>query len=205
MWNPKPIWDRWRELTRLCVALDAASDEFVRSRSSDRGNGSEIAISWRGKSDFCAPLDEVLELLEGKDHIGRTLLIHSYALVEAFALDLLHHLKGIRVIKDQPESIVSSGIESWASYTLIIVSLPWTKIRGGKLGLMEVSFARNAIVHGLTHYSQVETKRCSTAEVAPAWKSGDPIPLTLHDTLEMRYRIQCFMRVVCQAETKCRG
>jgi hypothetical protein len=119
------------------------------------------------------------------------LLVYSYSIVEAFSGDVLVHF-------GESRDTIQTGIESWSSKILSCASLDWSKVRGGKLALMEASFRRNAIVHGFSHYSASETKRCQTANVRQHWNSGDSIPLSVADVLDARYSLQCFMRIVSQ-------
>lgn len=199
MWNPDPIWTRWRDLTRLLVGLDAASEAFVAEWMA-RGESPEsvMKIRWRGRSDFESPAGALIQILSNKDHIGQTLLVHSYAIFEGFGLQVLSHLKSEGLVTGEPESLIESGIEAWTSLVLKGIDLPWSKVRKSRLGLMEAAFARNAIAHGFFQYTERYMKRCATLKIEPTWSIGDPIPVDFSTTLELRYRLQCYMRVVCQ-------
>lgn len=101
-------------------------------------------------------------------------------------------------VRGEPANLVSTGIEAWSQLILKTINLPWSKVNKGKLGLIEVAFARNAIVHASYKYTVADITRCKSAGVHPAWVAGDLIPLELSDTLEYRHRLECFMIVVCQ-------
>jgi hypothetical protein len=194
MWKPDQIWQRWKQTTRLCVGLDAASESFVGECKAKRESGElgpHLRIKWRGRSDFEAPLDEMLVLLSDKTHLARMLLVHSYVITESVAAYALGHI-------GESRNLVSTGVESWSSLLLSRLNMSWDRFQWGKLGLMEACFARNAIVHGLNCYSIIEMKRCQTAAVTPSWNVGDRIPLELDALLELRFRLQCFIRILCQ-------
>lgn len=195
MFDPDVFWKRWGDMTRLIVGLDAASDDYIAAwqRKLEAGEVAPvIAIPWRGKSDFKAPADELLGLLADKGHLARMLLVHSYAIAEAFAADMLAYL-------GDSTTNATCGIEAWSQRLIKLLKVDWSRVKDGKLGLMEVAMARNAIVHGFERYSDTEWDRSRAANVKPAWKVGDLIPLTQEDVLGLRYRLQCFLRVLSQA------
>jgi hypothetical protein len=174
----------------LAVGLDAASEVLVEKLLRDPKDAS-FRFAWRGVSDFEAPATEMISLLRDKKQLIQMLLIYSYVTVEAFAADVL-------IQYGEPRESVETGIEAWSSKIMTLVKLPWSKVKGGKLALMEAAFKRNAIVHGLAYYSKAEARRCGTSKVYPSWKEGDVIPLEVSDLLSARYSLQCFMRVVSQ-------
>jgi hypothetical protein len=192
--DAQPFWLRWRDMTRLFVGIDHSADLWVKAHKNSVGDddASVVKINWRGVSNFEAPVREMISLLSEKSMMGQMMFVNAYTLAEGFVGDVFENLG-----KDR--GLVSSGIEAWSENLLQTLGVDWSRIRGGKKGLLEAAILRNAIVHGYSRYPESDEVRYNNIGIKPAWCVGDPIPMSLNDALAMRYHLQCFLRVLTQS------
>jgi hypothetical protein len=131
------LWAEWGRLTRFTESTRLA---FARER--DLWTGLEI----KGKDDvkleaetdqgrYEVPLGAHLDALGDEQTLYASVLIHSYALAEAAALE--------RLRCKQP-----CGIEDWGTRLLERSGHGWSDVLDGMPGAVEVAVLRNAFAHG---------------------------------------------------------
>lgn len=184
--------------------MDTASDWFSASWAAlpIENLGAATIHRQRSNSHFRAPASEFTRLLNDKSHLGYLLLLSSYALTDSFGAEAFDALKAAGKTTKTSKQYMGSGIESWGTALLTLVNRDWTKVYSGRAGLLEVAIARNAFAHGSSHYSADDFARCTTIGHTPTWLADDAIKLGILDILELRYRLQCFLRIICNGMSK---
>lgn len=179
------VWDEWGALTRF---LESARLAFARERNlwrslelADR-QAATITSPTRDQGRYEVSLSQHVAAVEDEVTLYASVLIHSYALVEATACDKL----GI-------DSRSAGGIEGWGKQLLDANGRDWSDVHDGRAGAVEVAVVRNAFAHGTRSISTNDSQRLISAS-SPARQAGDPVSLSYEELSRFRARLRSLLR-----------
>jgi hypothetical protein len=172
------IWDSWAGLTRF---LESARLAFARERnlwhSLELAEPDDVSIKVRsGTGWYKARLDQHIDAVNDEVTLYASVLIHSYALMEAAAADAL--------MSDR----VKGGVGGWGRLLLKQTDSSWDQVRDGEAGAVEVAVVRHAFAHGTKEIDADAFKQLSDVG-APLRAIGDPVTLTYSELLVYRGRM----------------
>jgi hypothetical protein len=179
------VWDEWGALTRF---LESARLAFARESRlwhslEIRDRESVTITAPRGELDpYQVRLEQHLDAVDDEVTLLASVLIHSYALAEATACDML----GI-------DSRVAGGIEKWGHRLLQANGRSWTDVLDGEPGAVEVAVVRNAFAHGGRAITAKDAERLQKAG-SPPRNPGDQLSLTYDELIRFRRRLRGLMR-----------
>jgi len=208
-WLTAPIWQEWRQLTRLQWSgriafqseIEKWNSPFIKNRENIK-----LLISDCG-AEFEANLDDHLLTIGDTDVFCSLILLRSVGLMENQSKYVRYIVSNNRfdlldnsLNEDLWNSILSErldgGIEAWSEHLMQSVHQDWNQVYSGKSGLVEVSIVRNALAHG---YLTATKYLCDTAEARGAklpFSVGERIGLSFALLHEYRGRIRSFCRII---------
>lgn len=127
-------------------------------------------------------LEQHLDAVDDEVTLHASVLIHSYALVEATSCDML----GI-------DSRIAGGIEDWAEKLLGANQRGWADVVDGRPGAIEVAVVRNSFAHGGRAISTKDADRLRAAGSSQL-NAGDPVSLTYGQLTQFRMRLRGILR-----------
>lgn len=179
------VWDEWGALTRY---LESARLAFAR----ESRLWHSLELSDRDSVTITAPrgtygryevrLEQHLDAVDDEATLHASVLIHSYALAEATACDML----GI-------DSRAAGGIEAWAQKLLDANQRGWADVVDGRSGAIEVAVVRNAFAHGGRTITAKDADRLHAAGSSPR-TAGDHVSLTYDELIQFRMRLRGILR-----------
>lgn len=179
------VWDEWGALTRF---LESARLAFARERrlwhSLELKNRESVLItSPSGESGtYKVSLDQHVAAVDDEEMLFASVLIHSYALTESVACDML----GL-------DSRSSGGIEVWAAQLLSANGRSWLDVFDGEAGAVEVAVIRNAFAHGSRLVDIAGEARLRNVGSA-LYSSGDRVSLGYDQLCKLRVRLRGILR-----------
>ena len=179
------VWDEWGALTRF---LESARLAFAREsrlwHSLELSDRDSVTITApRGsQSAYQVRLQQHLDAVDDEVTLLASVLIHSYALVESTACDLL----GI-------DSRTAGGIEKWGHRLLESNDRDWTDVVDGRSGAVEVAVIRNAFAHGGRTITTKDADRLHKAGSLPR-SPGDRVSLGNEELIRFRVRLRSILR-----------
>ena len=193
--SPKPIqtsngaselgqlWTSWGALTRF---LESARLAFARERdlwtSLELDRREDIRIQApAGRGSYNVSLDQHLMAVQDEQTLYKSVLLHSYALAEAAALDHLHLT-----------SRSTAGIEEWGSRLLSANGRHWQDVSDGLAGAVEVAVARNACAHGNQRIDARVEARLRRAGVTK-WVAGSCVTISYEELRDYRHRLRSLL------------
>ena len=177
------LWAEWKRSTRF---LESARLAFARERNlwaTLEIDGSK-AVELRapaGQGSYKVSLEEHIQTVSDEEELFSAVLIQTYAIAEAAALDRL----GLAS---------AGGIEDWGHRLLLSNDRDWTDVLDGKAGLVEAAVVRNTFAHGTRRLRPGDAQRLTHAG-ASARAPGDAVSLTYDDVKLYRDRLRSLMRV----------
>lgn len=181
---PKPAawpYDDWKRITQF---LESARLAFARERtlwdSLALRNPDEVQISaplHTQKHIYRVALKDHLAAVHDHETLFASVLIHSYALVEAAAAV---HLNATGSQAPQ--------IETWGDRLVQAAGKTWADVKGGEGGLVEVAVLRNAFAHGGRTISQRAAKRLRRVGITSR-PAGSAVELEYADLRAYRARL----------------
>lgn len=180
------VWDEWGALTRF---LESARLAFARESRlwhslelRDRDSVTITAPRGVGLSSYEVRLEQHLKAVDDEVTLLASVLIHSYALVEATACDLL-----------DIDSRSAGGIEKWGQQLLESNDRTWADVADGQPGAVEVAVIRNAFAHGGRTITTRDADRLNKADCTPR-TPGDRVSLNHEELIRFRNRLRHLMR-----------
>lgn len=179
------IWDEWGALTRF---LESARLAFARERrlwhslELDRRASVLITAPSGEAGTYKVSLDQHVSAVEDEETLYASVLIHSYALAESVACDML----GI-------DSRTAGGIESWAGQLLSANDRAWTDVFGGLTGAVEVAVIRNAFAHGTRLVDANGMVRLRSVG-STLYSTGDRVRLQYDELCKLRVTLRGILR-----------
>jgi len=179
-----PEYQEWGRITRF---FESARLAFARERtlweSLEIAEGQQVELSAPvGQGEYRVWLHAHMAAIDDEGMLFQSVLIHSYALLEASALARL----GL-----EPDQ--HGGIEDWGTKLLGTTGQPWTNVTGGLRGAVEVAVVRNAFAHGDPRIRDRDVNRLGAVEVI-SYAAGDEVELTYEQVREFRHRLLSLMR-----------
>ena len=183
--GPSPLLEEWSRITRF---LESARLAFAREEnlwtSLELSDPDDVEISASSPNGrYTVRLPQHVAAVQDEETLFASVLIHSYALAQSAAGA---HL-GI-------DSQTCRGIEDWGSRLLDAASRPWTDVRGGLAGAVEVAVVRNAFAHGSRTINEQAAKRLVAAGVESR-PCGSPVNLTYVHLRGYRARLLSLLNV----------
>lgn len=177
-------WNDWGRLTRF---LESARIAFAREHtlwdSLDLAEPGTAKIqNTEGMRKYTVTLAEHRDAVSDTWILHASVLVYFYALAEAAAADKLGCEQ------------VSGGIEDWSKLLLAQANSDWSKVSGGKAGLVEVAVVRNIIAHGGRQYTASNVNRLRDAGVSPVPGVGEIVKLDYETLLDYRSRLKSLLR-----------
>lgn len=180
------LWNEWGSLTRL---LKSARIAFEREKN--LWETLELAAPEKAiihiktpPSAYTVKLEQHKAILSDETIFCSSLLVYSYALIEDCAATILA----------QHQKTLGGGIEQWGEFLLSLTQNSWDKVKGGKVGIVEVSVLRNAIAHGSHSYSRECVNRLKGIGFEPLPTEGQQFQITYDLLNEYRSRLKSFAR-----------
>lgn len=208
-WSTAPMWGEWLKLTRLQwsgrVAFESEIDKWSNRFIVGKENVS-INIKDCG-GNYETRLENHITALSDTSLFCSLIFLRSYALME-------NHCKLIKFIVDNKmwnaikegvsederdliDSIeLKNGIEIWATDLIEQTGQSWDRVYQGKVGLVEVSVIRNALMHGYTNASKHLIKKAKNRNSTIPFDEGDTLNLNFETLHEYRGRIRSLCRIL---------
>ncbi|WP_336670101.1 hypothetical protein [Tsukamurella sp. USMM236] len=191
------FWKQWKDLTQhtegVIIALGREREIWNGLKLDDPSN---VVLTDRSRGrNYQTSLGEHLDAINDRSLLYGSILIHSYALCEATACDVL----GI-------DSRDAGGVESWAGSLLTANGRSWENLDhfvdsrghvekfGGKAFLVEAAVARNCCAHKSMILDQRAVTRLNDSGNT-AYSVGDEIGLDYDRLYEYRNILRTVMRV----------
>jgi hypothetical protein len=185
---PDPIFDEWKRLTRWwnCTTTAAARERIYWANAGFKDpSAAEVVFSHRPKSNFKISAKDYAATLDDEPLMASLVLLMSWTLLEQRGREVL----GLR------ESDQLSQIEDWGAKALNGRGASWSRVFGGKKGLVEVATVRNAVAHGNHRVTQRMLNRVEAAGGTVPWKHLSAIRLDVPTVSVYRDRIRSFIRL----------
>lgn len=218
-WVRYSMWDRWRDLTRFRLACEMALASY-KVYVNDFPVTSPAALTVHdpsGDSAFKCGLDEFKQVLNDNEALYRTVFPSYVALTEDLARELVERLVGDKGIArthfagmprtgdlaDAAERYVTdTPVEVWGEAILTAGSRDWSKIKGGKRGVVEAITVRNLCAHGIPVFNTKAVNRITAAAGRNiAIKEGDPIRIDKKRFTTYTATLRAFARVLADGVT----
>ena len=176
------LWVRWGEVTRF---LQSAQVAFGRERSTwgllSASKHAEVRIKTKvGGRPYVVRLDQHLAALDDLSTLYSSVLIATFAIAEAAALDKIGARD--RQVK----------IEDWGTKLLRAADKSWEQVEGNRAGAVEVSVMRNLFAHGALAVDGRSVKRLQSVGLH-RFNIGDPVTITFEETLDYRNRLKSLL------------
>lgn len=194
-WVRFPVWDRWGELTRFRIALEA-------SIASEHNRWSTLPIKHLEAATITDPVsggDFECSLADYKAALANTTLLYgpllgSYSsLVEYHGRNLVEYaLSNKGIPRSKFKNMTANGsdesaaegyvkavpVEVWGADYLALKSRSWTDVGGGLAGIVEATVLRNLTSHGVDAVNMSAHNRLVAAGCDPTkWPVGVPVSL----------------------------
>lgn len=179
------VWEEWGSLTRF---LESARLAFARERrlwhSLELEDRATVFIKGPAAETgtYKVSLDQHVEAVDDEETLFASVLIHSYALAESVACDLL-----------RLDSRNAGGIEVWGSQLLNANDRNWGDVFDGKAGAVEVAVTRNAFAHGTRLVDASGEARLRSAG-SSLYVAGERVSLTYEQLCKSRVRLRSILR-----------
>lgn len=176
------LWDEWKTLTRFLMSAQIA---FERERTLWEGlefaspEQVKISVPVGSKGVYKVDVPEHRDALNDRETLFALILVHSYAIAEAAAVDAL--------------KLARAPIETWGEKLLARNGRGWSDLPEGRAGLVEVAVVRNAIAHG--GYIDAQSANRLLNAGAPARAVGSKVSLDFDALLTYRGRLQTLLNV----------
>ena len=208
-WIKAPIWDEWRELTRLQwsgrIAFQAEAERWHSPYIAGKESMS-VRISDCG-ARYMTSLENHLRTIKDHTHFCSLILNRSYSLVESHSKLATYivengnwgaYKSGVtEEEQDEVDAIeLRGGIKSWASDLLRKTDQSWSQVYKGRKGLVEVSIVRNALTHGYSRVTPHLAARAAADGCSLPFAVGAPISVDFALLHEYRGRMKSFCRIV---------
>lgn len=207
-WISAPVWDEWRDLTRLQwsgrIAFEA---EQTRWRNEGRMESGDISVSIEDcGGSYETSLENHMKTIENTSLFCSLIFLRSYALMESHAKLTMFIVDNGRwdLLAREPSELeketigtihLAGGIEQWANALVAKCGQDWADVYGGKAGLVEMSVIRNAMMHGYCHVSAHLLEKAARRGCGLPYEVGDPVRVDFCRLHEYRGRIRSFCRV----------
>jgi len=202
-WEKHPLWNQWGKLTAYYNALDVACDWYSalwRLIPIDSLDDTTV-VKQRGISEFRKRTGDFRTLLSNRDPLAQMVFLCSYALFEGYCNDAFEALASAGRYQKLDDYLVG-GIECWSDTLLRTVGRDWPAVQCGREGILEVSLIRNALVHGSSAYSSKDVARFTSRGMTSSITSGQSIPTSATEVLELRHRLNYYLTILQQGLCK---
>lgn len=208
-WTTAPMWEEWRDLTRLQwsgrIAFETELDKWKSPYITDK-DGISVVISDCG-GDYKTSLENHLATLANNDLFCSLIFLRSYALMENHAklIKFIVERKSWELLKRQPsdrekdeidELRLSGGIENWADELIVQTGQDWSAVYRGKAGLVEMSLVRNALMHGYSRASSYLLDQAARRGGGFPFTEGEAVRVSFSLLHEYRGRVRSFCRII---------
>jgi hypothetical protein len=139
----------------------------------------QVAVS---DGQYKITVGEHLDAIRDEEMLYASVLIHSYALAESIACDVLGQ-----------SPTAAGGIESWGERLLLANGKTWAAVKDGLAGAVEVAVVRNAFAHGTRRIEARMVKRLNKAG-SPPRADGSSVSLTYEELRVYRARLRSLLR-----------
>ncbi len=213
-WIKFPTWDRWGELTRFRIAIEAASAaEHSRWETLPIENPAAVTIADPvDGSDFRCSLEAYKTALSST-HQLYSMLLGAYAgLIEEHGRSLIEYALSVKHVprtafqnisltnpadEAAEDYIRSMNVEFWGQRYLDLKERSWNDVGGGKAGVVEAIALRNITSHGLRAINTKAFNRMTAAGCdITKWPVGKDVTLNRPTFNECLQNLRAFGRVL---------
>lgn len=206
-WIRAPVWDRWRRLTKLFgsvrIAFAHHSDVLV---GADNSGDLRIVLG-DGPSTFKTKVGDHVGRMNDAADLNAIFLLAYFGLtedhcrlvkwvVERGSFDVLERPVTDDMLSSLEALELPGGIETWADDLMSRTGQPWSAVRGGLSGLVEVSIVRNLLAHGRTRFLADDASNAARRGASLPFDIGAAIMIDYRMLNEYRGRLRQFCRTL---------
>jgi hypothetical protein len=206
-WVRAPVWGRWRRLTKLFGSVRIAfayHSDFLAGVDHSRELRIELGD---GPSNYRTGVGDHMGRMRDTSDLNAIFLLAYYGLmedhcrlvkwvVEHEAFHILERPIADDVLASFEALKLSGGIEAWAGDLMSKTGQPWSSVRGGLSGLVEVSIVRNLLAHGRARMIAGDAKKAKKRGVSLPFDVGSDIAIDYRILNEYRGRLRQFCRTL---------
>jgi len=208
-WTQAPVWNEWRELTRLQwsgrIAFETELEKWQSPHLADTEKVS-IVISDCG-ANYKTSLENHVKTISDHSLFCSLIFLRSYSLMEGHAklVKFIVDQQRWRLLEDemteeernQIDAIwLNNAIENWSDELMTQTGQPWSEIYKGKAGLVEMSIIRNAFMHGYSRVSQELLDKAARRASSLPFKADENLRMDFALLHEYRGRLRSFCRIL---------